>query len=68
MIVRVDDLEVDDGEVRTYTRGLILSELDDPQAAQLRAKPHYKRIGVFEFTDFNLSDLTNWGSKEADVF
>lgn len=68
MIVRVGDLEVDDGEVRTYTRGLILSELDDPQAAQLRAKPHYKRIGMFEFTDFNLSDLTNWGSKEADVF
>ncbi|KAF3031852.1 hypothetical protein E8E12_003250 [Didymella heteroderae] len=59
LIACVDDLEIEDGEVRTYARGLILRELHDKQG-QLRVKPHYERIGIFEFTDFELEKLSIW--------
>ena len=67
LVARIDDLEVDDGEVQTYTRGLILREMNDVQT-QLGPNTHYERIGIFEFTDFNLEDLAICESKEVDVF
>ncbi|KAF3039451.1 hypothetical protein E8E11_004062 [Didymella keratinophila] len=67
LIARVDDLEIDDGQVQTYARGLILRDLENTQA-ELRAKPRYERIGIFEFTDFDLDDLAVWENREVDIF
>jgi hypothetical protein len=44
-IARIDHLEADDGEVRTYAQ------------AQPPTVPHYEEIGIFKSTDFELEDL-----------
>jgi hypothetical protein len=52
--------EKDDGSEKATTKGLVLKPLDERNDATER---EYERVGMFTFTDFNLSWLENWAWK-----